>query len=556
VTGRIRVGVAIGASVLGSLIVAIAPAAPVSAAGGWFDRLNLWRHTAGVPTLTENATYDAGDAAHSLYMVKNNLVTHYETPGVPYYTVAGDTAARNSNIEVNSTTSFTDEQAIDWWMGAPFHAMNMMDPRLQQVGFGSYREVKSGWQAGFSLNTLQGNSFTGGQFPVFWPGNNVTEPLTTYSGNEFPDPLQACAGYAVPTGLPVFLEVGGNVNTTVGPVHSFTGNGIALAHCVIDSSNAAVGSYLYPRGGVIVIPRQPLQIGVTYVVSLTVNGVPYTWRFTVGAFNVAPAGWQSLGGALQGRPAVSSWGSSRADVFVRGTDNALWHNTWNGSTFTGWASLGGVLTSSPAAISWSANRIDVFVRGTDNALYHRFYNGSAWSGWESLGGVLSADPTVASWASGRLDVFVRGSDNALYHKVWDGARWSGWEGLGGGLSAGPAAVSWGPNRVDVFVTGTDMALWHKWWDGAHWVGWQSLGGSLTSGPAAASCSSGHLDVFGTGTDYSLYEIANSGTWGAWQRVGGQWAGGPGAVCRPGTTVLDLVERGSDGAPWHTTIAGV
>src|SRR5690348_12267764 len=159
---------------------------PVSSTG-WLDRFNLWRQTAGLPDVAENASFDSGDAAHALYMVKNDLVTHYETPGVPYYTTAGDTAARNSNIEVSSNTSFTDQQAIDWWMGAPFHAMGMMDPRLQQTGFGAYREVKSGWDAGFALNTVQGNTFTGGQFPVYWPGNNVTEPLTSYSGNEFPD---------------------------------------------------------------------------------------------------------------------------------------------------------------------------------------------------------------------------------------------------------------------------------------------------------------------------------------------------------------------------------
>ena len=135
-------------------------------------------------------------------------------------------------------------------------------------------------QAGFTLDTLRGNSFTGGSYPVFWPGNGVTEPLTQYSGSEFPDPLQACPGYSVPTGLPIFIQVGGNVATSVG-VHTFTGNGTALAHCAIDSTNPAVGSNLTGRGGVIVIPQQPLQPGVAYVVALTVNGVPYTWSFHV-----------------------------------------------------------------------------------------------------------------------------------------------------------------------------------------------------------------------------------------------------------------------------------
>jgi len=258
--------------------------ARLAASSGWLDRFNAWRTSTGLTALTENTTWSQGDYNHALYMVKNDLVTHYETVGTPYYTTAGDVAAQNSNIYVSSSTGTSDDQAIDWWMGAPFHAMGMMDPRLTSTGFGSYREVKSGWQLGAAVDTIRGNSFSGGAYPVYFPGNGTTEPLTSYSGNEFPDPLQACPGYSAPTGLPVFVEVGGNVNTTVGLVHSFTGNGVALNHCVIDSSNAAVGSYLYTRGGVILIPQQPLQAGVKYVVALTVNGLPYTWSFTVGPF--------------------------------------------------------------------------------------------------------------------------------------------------------------------------------------------------------------------------------------------------------------------------------
>ena len=212
------------------------------------------------------------------------------------------------------------------------------------------------------------------------------------------------------------------------------------------------------------------------------------------------SGWESLGGVLASGPGVSSWAANRLDVFVRGTDNRLWHKWFSGG-WSGWESLGGVLTSGPAAVSWGPGRIDVFVRGTDNALHHKWYNG-AWSGWESLGGVLTSDPGVCSWGSGRLDVFVKGPDNALWHKWFNGA-WSGWESLGGVLTSEPAAVSWGPGRIDVFVRGTDNRLWHKWYNGA-WSGWESLGGTLTSGPGVSSWASGRLDVFVRATDNTLY----------------------------------------------------
>src|SRR5262249_56052520 len=83
--------------------------------------------------------------------------------------------------------------------------------------------------------------------------------------------------------------------------------------------------------------------------------------------------------------------------------------------WSGWESLGGVLTSGPAVCSWSSGRLDVFVRGTDNALWHKWFS-NGWSGWESLGGVLTSDPAAVSWGPNRIDVFVRGTDNALWHK--------------------------------------------------------------------------------------------------------------------------------------------
>ena len=279
-TPRIKAVLALAASFTSALVVTIVPAAPVAASTTWLDRLNAWRAISNVPAVGENATYDAGDSAHALYMIKNQAITHSEDPSLPYYTDAGNIAAQNSNIEVSSTTATQDWQAIDWWMAAPFHEMGMVDPLLQAAGYGADREVRSGWQAGFALNVLQGRASSGGSWPVYFPGNGSTEPLTTYNGGEFPDPLQACPGYSAPTGLPITIQVGSNVATSV-TAHSLTTNGTPLAHCVIDTTNPAVGSSLKWRGGVIVVPQQPLLPGATYAVSLTVNGVAYTWSFRV-----------------------------------------------------------------------------------------------------------------------------------------------------------------------------------------------------------------------------------------------------------------------------------
>jgi cysteine-rich secretory family protein len=548
--------VAIAAAAVAS---SLSSAQPVQAAApAWLDRLNSWRLSSGVSPLTENTTWDQGDYDHALYMVKNDQVTHYELSTLPYYTVDGDTAARNGNIEVNSSTAFTDSQAIDWWMAAPFHAMGMMDPRLMSTGFGSYREVKTGWDAGFTLDVLRGNTFTGGTFPVFFPGAGSTVPLTTYQGGEFPDPLQACPGYAAPTGLPAFIELGGNVSTTV-TAHSFTGDGVALAHCVIDSTNPAVGSDLTYRGGVIVVPQQPLVPGVKYVVNLTVNGAAYTWSFGVtdtGLFTSGlPATWTNLGGVGTSGSAVSTWGSTRTDVFVRGSDNGLWQRTWDGTSWGTWQSLGGILSSDPAAVSWGTNRIDVFVRGTDSGLWQRTWNGTSWSNWNSLGGILTSGPDVSSQGANSLDVFVRGTDGGLWQRSWNGTTWANWVSLGGYLTSDPSAVSWGAGRIDVFVRGTDLGLWQRSWTGSGWTNWQSLGGLLTSGAGAASCASGHLDVFVSGSDLATYQLGYNGAWGTWKRLGGAWNTDPSAVCQPATTAVTIAEVAPSGAVGTFTATG-
>ncbi|HEU5202674.1 MAG TPA: hypothetical protein VFU17_00110 [Candidatus Limnocylindrales bacterium] len=256
-------------------------------------------------------------------------------------------------------------------------------------------------------------------------------------------------------------------------------------------------------------------------------------------------GWESLGGVLTSSPAVSSWASGRLDVFVRGTDSALWHKWWQNG-WSGWESLGGVLTSGPAAVSWGNGRIDVFVRGTDSALWHKWYQGG-WSGWESLSGVLTSGPAVASWSNGRLDVFVRGTDAALWHKWYQGG-WSGWESLGGILTSAPAAAAWGNGRLDVFVAGTDSALWHKWYQGG-WSGWESLGGVLTSAPAVSSWASGRLDVFVAGTDSAMWHKWYQGGWSGWESLGGVLTTAPAAVSW-GPNRIDTFVGGTDSALWH------
>lgn len=231
---------------------------------------------------------------------------------------------------------------------------------------------------------------------------------------------------------------------------------------------------------------------------------------------------------LTNGPEASSWAKGRLDVFIRGSDNALWHKFYSSATgWSGWSSLGApagvTLASDPVAVSWGVNRIDVFVRGSDNALWHTFYDIKAggWNGWFNHGGILSSGPAATSWGVGRLDVFYRLTDNTLGHIFYtSSAGWSTEFSHGGLLASDPGAISWGVGRIDVFARGSTDTLIHNDYDqaaGGWLASWATIAGdTITSGPTATTWGVGRLDVFAKGTDNALHHTYYaSGIWQGW-----------------------------------------
>ncbi len=71
--------------------------------------------------------------------------------------------------------------------------------------------------------------------------------------------------------------------------------------------------------------------------------------------------------------------------------------------------------SLPTVVSDAPNKIDVYIIGTDSALWHLSWDGLRWSAWEKLGGVIVDQPAAVSWGPGRVDMFATGTD----HAMWD-----------------------------------------------------------------------------------------------------------------------------------------
>jgi hypothetical protein len=88
------------------------------------------------------------------------------------------------------------------------------------------------------------------------------------------------------------------------------------------------------------------------------------------------------------------------------------------------------LTSAPGAVSWGFNRLDVFVRGTNGAVYQKSWIGDRWDSWYSLGGSVTGPPAVASQGSNQLEFFVRDGAGYLNQRSWRPSQWTGWLPLG------------------------------------------------------------------------------------------------------------------------------
>lgn len=138
-------------------------------------RLNVLRAQNALPLLVENPVLNEGCQAHARYMALNGGWdednAHDETPGRRGYTDAGAQAARRSVLA--GPGGWTDPHP---WTGSEEHLRLIMDPELEETGYGE----QDGWMclqvAKAPRPDLVGRVFTfsGPELIVYTPGADVT----------------------------------------------------------------------------------------------------------------------------------------------------------------------------------------------------------------------------------------------------------------------------------------------------------------------------------------------------------------------------------------------
>jgi hypothetical protein len=232
-----------------------------------------------------------------------------------------------------------------------------------------------------------------------------------------------------------------------------------------------------------------------------------------------------------------------------------------------WTNLGGVSHYEPGAVSWGPDRLDVFVVGTDAAVYHQYSNDNATTfypaggNWERVGGNAASAPSVVSWGPNRLDVFVSGRPSGqitgVQHLAWTGGSWGTcgappcwdslhmlvWQNGVNGPMPPPVAVTTGVGAINVFAQGIDEGLETMAMTASNppaWGNYQELAPCFRTGgtPAVISPDNNSFDVIVTGyaanNDAALF--AESSVGGADFAITGTTAlpacscGAPGSTC--------------------------
>lgn len=242
--------------------------------------------------LSDRQAYTLGSQLHSRYMVVNDKpVAHSQDKNNSLYDPAGDQAAKNGNLFATGQIEADYLWSINFWVSAPFHLVGILNPNLDEVGYGDYNEEVGNTNMAGVLDIRSDEDEPGQpvEYPIFFPGDGSETWVVRHSLFEWPDPVESCPGFSRPMGAPIVLQLGEGSLTPNVTSHRFARGDQPLESCLFDetsyrNSDAFAQStgrkILDEQDAIVIIPRDPLPINETYTVQVVVDDQNYTWSFS------------------------------------------------------------------------------------------------------------------------------------------------------------------------------------------------------------------------------------------------------------------------------------
>jgi hypothetical protein len=277
------------------------------------ERMNYYRAMAGAEPVEEFPSLNEDATNHSRYVVLNRIqpgdVTivdghlkgagkysqelHSEDPKLAGFSSGGASIARSAVVAEADAIPSTGTDFVDRLMTNPFNAMLILDPELHYFSYGQYcqdglcaatfqlrqQPIITEFRALYrhSSSEREGDFYmTRGTRPMYFrkpiefPLEGSATTLSSYNEQLSVDPLAPCAGYATPSGLPIFVSLGryGHEDTPLLSAHTLVEDGNSIEHCAYDGSNysnkdptiqagARKGMSFYMMA--VIVPRLPLK---------------------------------------------------------------------------------------------------------------------------------------------------------------------------------------------------------------------------------------------------------------------------------------------------------
>lgn len=253
---------------------------------GW---LNNKRQNLGLTAFVENAGLDQSSLNHSNYLSYNQLFSHDETTGLPYYTGTHfydriNQVFANSNFDgevlvtwTNSPTSST--MPVSSLFDAPWHRVLMLD---------DFVYAGAGYALGSTTPPYDAMTMDLANYSQVLPTNNLlvypspgqSGVSTSWYDNETPDPFATQTQYShTYVGYPITIQAGINDTLTISSMTlTEVDNGANVSCLLVDSTTSGEN----PNTGECT-PYQPLKANTAYTVNAQgqLNGTAYnvTWSF-------------------------------------------------------------------------------------------------------------------------------------------------------------------------------------------------------------------------------------------------------------------------------------
>lgn len=234
-----------------------------------------------------------------------------EDPKNPWYTREGAEAAKSCLVFQSSKVPDDGGAIIDQLMSEPVSAIAILDPTASAVGYGQYCDgakciVVTPFWVGSMLTSSELVEDPNQKVkladidvqrmwlktPREYPPSGSPLPTKPLGNLGYFDPLTSCPGYTRPAGGPILLSLGWGRDADVAvrlSSYSLSESGKRLESCAFDATSyqnpdidqqTIVRRELINTLGAVMIPRNPLEAGHTYDVSMTVNDKTYEWSFT------------------------------------------------------------------------------------------------------------------------------------------------------------------------------------------------------------------------------------------------------------------------------------